>query len=286
MTLRLIASSSAVTSVILGALWARDSLLGRSVSLAGGERGERLRAALGRAANEGQIDQSFGGRRLLALSVAAGVVIGFSLLGLVGAPIGAIAFPVALRSAVRARRARHAARIDLCAADFAQSLASALAAGRSVRGALLSSAAATPQPLAAEVDRAIVDMTMGGSVQDALAALRWRTQSARLESLAGAIELHRGSGGDLVKLMRELAEAFRDRDRALRDAHAASAQARFTAYIVAAIPLLVLVLLELAAPGSVSGAISFLPTAVMLGAAGSLLAVGVVLARRIAAVKA
>ncbi len=285
MTLRLLASLAATAAVVLAAVWVRDALpTGRSGF--DGDRARRLRGVLLRAANEGQIDQAFGGKRLLLLSIAAGVVIGYSLLGISGVPVGAIALPLALRGGIRARRAHHAARIDLCAADFAQSLASALAAGRSVRGALLSSATATPQPLAAEIDRAIVDMTLGGSVQDALAALRWRTQSARLESLAGAIELHRGSGGDLVKLMRELSEAFRDRDRALRDAHAASAQARFTAYIVAAIPLVVLALLELASPGSVSGAVAFLPTAVMLGAAGSLLAVGVVLARRIAAVKA
>jgi tight adherence protein B len=146
---------------------------------------------------------------------------------------------------------------------------------------LLTAGAATPEPLATELDRAAVDLTLGGGIGDALASLRSRTNSARIESLAGAIELHRGSGGDLVRLMRELADAFRARDRALRDAHSASAQARFTAIVVAAIPIVFGAALELAAPGSVTGALGLLPTAMMLAISIALMALGVALAYRI-----
>lgn len=239
-----------------------------------------------RAIDEGRIDNSFGSRQLLTAVVAAGGVVGFALVGPIGVPAGALAGPFAARALVRARRRRYAARIDACAADFAQALASSLAAGRSVRAALLTVGASTPQPLADELDRAVVNLTLGGNVADALADLRSRTNSPRIEAMAGAVELHRGSGGDLVKLMRELAEAFRDRDRALRDAHTASAQARFTAYVVAAIPLVVALALELAAPGSVTGAISLLPTALMLACAGVLVLFGVVLTQRLGAVRA
>ncbi|MGH6622644.1 MAG: type II secretion system F family protein [Burkholderiaceae bacterium] len=232
--------------------------------------------------DEGRIDESFGGRKLFVLSVALGAIFGFVAIGLIGTPIGMALAPFCLRAVIRSRRRRYAARIDGCAAELALAIASSLAAGRSVRGALLTAGVATPEPLAGELDLAAVDLTLGGGIGDALAALRSRTNSARIESLAGAIELHRGSGGDLVRLMHELADAFRARDRALRDAHSASAQARFTAIVVAAIPVLVAVVLELAAPGAVTGALTLVPTAMMLGVSVLLMACGVALSHRLA----
>ena len=154
-----------------------------------------------------------------------------------------------------------------------------------MRGALLASARATPEPLAHELDRACVDLTLGQNVEDALATLRSRTASARIESLTGAIELHRSSGGDLVQLMRELAAAFRTRDIARRDAKTATAQARFTAIVVAAIPLTLAFVAELASPGSVSGAFAFAPTALLMLVSLVLLAAGCVLCARIGRVR-
>ena len=100
--------------------------------------------------------------------------------------------------------------------------------------------------------------------------------------MVGAIELHRGSGGDLVGLLRELAAAFRERERAQDEAHSASAQARFTALIVAAIPLVLAVVVELASPGAVTGALLFVPSALMLAIAALLMLAGAWLCMRIA----
>ncbi|MGH2907329.1 MAG: type II secretion system F family protein [Solirubrobacterales bacterium] len=241
----------------------------------------RLAVALGRA------DRTPRGERRLVWPAAgfAGTVAGFGLLGVGGAAIGCAAGPFAAHYALARRRARRAARIDGCVAEFALALAAALAGGHSVRGALLASARATPEPLAGELDRLSVDLALGMSLHLALAALRLRTGSARIESLCGAIELHGGSGGDLVTLARELAAAFRARDLAKRDARSATAQARFTALIVAAIPLTLALVAELVGPGSVSGAFAFAPSAVMMVFALLLLAAGCVLCARIGRVE-
>jgi tight adherence protein B len=277
-----------VSAAVLAAIAAALAVFGVSAWFEGaggfprlGNGAERWKLIARQLLHEGRIDDSFGGRRFLAASLAVGAAGGFIALGLFGIPVGMTIAPFGLRAAVRSRRRRYAAKIDSCAAELALALASSLAAGRSVRGALLTAGVATPEPLASELDRAAVDLTLGGSIVDALASLRSRTNSSRIESLAGAIELHRGSGGDLVRLMRELADAFRARDRALRDAHSASAQARFTAIVVAAIPVVVFVVLELASPGSVSGALTLLPTAMMLGVSIAMMAFGVLLAHRI-----
>ena len=61
--------------------------------------------------------------------------------------------------------------------------------------------------------------------------------------------LQRDAGGDLAALLRELAASGEAADRAERDARAATAQARFTAWLVLGLPLGAAVVAELAAPG-------------------------------------
>lgn len=212
-------------------------------------------------------------RRILICGLAA--VLGYSLLGLPGA-VGAAATAPWLRSRVaRWRRVRTAVRIDEGCTELALALSSALAAGNSVRGALLAAGPALDGPIREEVDRLAVDITIGMSVEDSMAAMRDRTHSSRVEAVAGALALHRGSGGDLVLLMRELAAAFRGRDRAMRDARSASVQARYTAAVVAAIPIAAGALCELIAPGSIADTLSYLPTALMLVVAVSGVGAGV-----------
>ncbi|MGB0872188.1 MAG: type II secretion system F family protein [Solirubrobacterales bacterium] len=234
--------------------------------------------------SEGRVDGAMGQRRasLGAASVAA--MVGFSLVGPLGAVLGAATVPLVWRHVLRARRARYAKRIDAGCAELATALAAALAAGNSVRGALLVAGTTTPEPLAAELQKLGVDLALGNSVSDALAGLRGRTNSTRIESLVGAIELHQGSGGDLILLVRDLSDAFRARDRAIRDAQSATVQARYTAGVVAAMPLGMGVICELAKPGSVTGALNYLPTAVMLVLAASVMALGTVGSWRIGSV--
>ncbi len=206
-----------------------------------------------------------------------GALIGYSLLGPAGCLIGVIAGPPGVAMFVRARRARYARRVDASAADLALALASASAAGHSVRGALLAAGRAVPQPAAAELDRVAFDLTLGVTVDEALTELRRRTAARRLDSICGAIELHRRSGGDLARLMRELAAAFRARDAAWRDARAATAQARFTAMLVAVIPLVAAAFAELLSPGLVTGAFGYAPSLMLLACAFGLFAIGALL---------
>lgn len=238
------------------------------------------RGILRSAGDDGRLPPGVGARVNLAAALA-GSALGLALLGAGGALLGALLAPPACGLLLRARRARYAARIDAGAAELALALASSLAAGRSVRAALLAADAAIPAPLSAELARVAVDLALGSTTDDALVALRSRTASDRIDSLAGAIALHRRSGADLARLMRELAAAFRARDAACADARSATAQARFTALLVGAIPPVAGVLTELAVPGSVSGALSFAPTALLMFAASALMLIGALLCLRV-----
>lgn len=240
-----------------------------------------IREVVREAFGAGDVQQPNTGRRQTLIASGIAAVLGFSLLGPGGAVVAAIAAPWLRTRFVKWRRSRTAARIDEGCTELALALSSALAAGNSVRGALLVAGPALEGPMRDEVDKLAVDLTLGMSVEDSMAAMRDRTRSPRVEALAGALALHRGSGGDLVMLMRELASAFRGRDRALRDARSASVQARYTAGVVAVIPVAAGGLCELIAPGSIVGTLSFLPTAVMLALALAGIVMGVAASWRV-----
>ena len=68
--------------------------------------------------------------------------------------------------------------------------------------------------------------------------------------------VQRDAGGDLPALLRELAVSQEAAARSDGDARAATAQARFTARLVAGLPAVAVVLAELASPGFAAGLVS------------------------------
>ena len=69
-----------------------------------------------------------------------------------------------------------------------------------------------------------------------LERLRARAASPAWDTMVAGILLQRDAGGDLAALLRDLAASLEAAARAERDALAATAQARFTARLVARAP--------------------------------------------------
>ena len=88
-----------------------------------------------------------------------------------------------------------------------------------------------------ELGAAARALDLGAPTDAALLALRARARSHAWDTLVAAVLLQRDAGGDLAALLRELAASAEAAVRAERDARAATAQARFTAWLVLAMPL-------------------------------------------------
>jgi tight adherence protein B len=125
------------------------------------------------------------------------------------------------------------------------------------------------------------DLKLGSSTADALAAMRARLGSERVDSLAAALLSQQVAGGDVAALMRRLAVAAADRDRVADEARAATTQARFTGLLVVALPAGAALFAELLQPGFVSRVLSEPASAVMLMAAAGLQVLGFALIRRL-----
>ena len=114
-----------------------------------------------------------------------------------------------------------------------------------------------------------------------LERLRLRAACRAWDTLVAAILLQRDAGGDLPALLRELATALEAADRVERDAHTATAQARFTAWLVVALPVAAAALAELAAPGFLAALVAAPLPAALTALALVLQATGLVAIHRI-----
>jgi tight adherence protein B len=243
----------------------------------------RLVAPL-RVAGRRGLEPAVAERRRLALVSAATLLAGGWLLA--GPVIGAIvaaAGPFAVARAIAWRRARWRAELEAGAPVVARSLADALGGGHSIRGALAEVARAGGATPAADAElRACAAALEVGEATDAvLERLRARAGRGAWESIVAAVLLQRDAGGDLAGLLRALAAELEAARRAEADARALTAQARFTALVVGALPAGALVLVELGAPGTIAG-ICANPLSAMLAAVALIVeGVAVVCIRRL-----
>jgi len=105
-----------------------------------------------------------------------------------------------------------------------------------------------------------------------------------VDSFAAALLSQQLAGGDLATLLRRFAAAAADRDRTEADARSATAQARFTGLLVAAMPAGAAMLAELLDPGFVGGLFSNPASATLLAIAAALQLAGFAAIRRLSRV--
>ena len=209
----------------------------------------RVLEPLQRAGREGRVPSAPERRRLRAVAAAASFAAGWLAGGPVLGVLCALGGPAAVLAVVRARRRRWREELRRAAPACARTMADALGAGRSIRAAVADAAAHADGAAGHELRAAARALEVGEPTDAVLVRLRARARSHAWDTLTAAVLLQRDAGGDLAGLLRELAASGEAADRAARDARAATAQARFTAWLVAGLPLAGALLAELAAPG-------------------------------------
>lgn len=234
-----------------------------------------------RTGREGRDPGAADRRRLLGAGAAVALVLGWIVAGpLAGLALGA-AGPWSVARLLRARREHYRRAVDAGAGAVAVSLADALAAGHSLRGAVTESARAIDGQTGHELRRTAAELEAGARTGVALDGLRKRTGSRRLGVVVAACLVQHGAGGDLARLLRECAEGFADQARLEDEVRAATAQARFTGLVVVLLPLGGALLAELATPGFVGGLAGSLLTGWMVGLAVAMQVAAAFLIRRL-----
>jgi tight adherence protein B len=225
-------------------------------------------------------------RRLMLAGALAGSVLGLMLAGLPGAAAGAQAGILPMNRVLRARRLRYRRAVNAGASEIATAMADAVAGGSSVRGAVRVAAGLISGPPGAELRRAAADMDLGSPTDDCLDQLRARSGSPEIDAIVTAAKLQRRAGGDLARLLRDLARGFEDQARVQGEVRAATAQARFTGIIVILLPVAGTGMAELAAPGFLAGLVRDPLSSWLIGLGVALQVAAALAIRRLARVRA
>ncbi len=199
---------------------------------------------------------------------------------IVGALSMAISPWVVFRIARWRRRGRKR-RIESDIPSLSRALSDLVASGYSLRGALCKIAEGWSGPIGSDLRQVRLQLELGTSTVTVLEGLNERAESRLLDQFVSALLLQRKVGGDLPRLLRDIAKNAEDRDRLTAEAHTASAQARFTATLVLMMPLAGVLLAEFVAPGLVAATFGSFLAVWLVGLSLVFQAIGFLLIRRL-----
>ena len=118
-------------------------------------------------------------------------------------------------------------------------LAGALRVGLGFRQAIILVTEEVPDPARREFMRVIGRTNLGIPIVDALDELCRSMPTNEMLMFAKVVRVQQQTGGDLAKVLEKLAATIRDRRRVIRKMGALTAQGRFGAAIIGALPVLV-----------------------------------------------
>lgn len=229
---------------------------------------------LRRARGEGYLPTSTERLRLVLLGGFAAILTGWYFAGpLIGLALAAVS-PLLAGYAVRRSRSRYRRAVERSLPDVARAIADSLSAGHSPRSALASVPVSLEGPSATEFRRVQYSLELGHPTVTAIRDMAERFRSPRVDAFATALISQRTAGGDLAALLRRFADGAAERDRVAEDARSATAQARFTGYLVVAMPVGAALFIELIEPGFTGSLLASPPALVLLALAGGLQVAG------------
>jgi tight adherence protein B len=226
--------------------------------------------------------------QVIAWTTAATILFGWLIaesLGTPGAAVLALCVPLAVRIAIHNRLLRQRRRFDDQLPDNLQVIASAMRAGQTFVGALAFVAADAPEPSRREFRRVLADEQLGVPLVDALSAVATRMHSRDFEHVALVATLQRETGGNTAEVIDQVTETIRERMDLRRLVSTLTAQGRLAGFIVAALPILLIVAISFLNPGYLRPMFHTVGGVFLLVVAGIMLALGAWIISRIVNIK-
>ena len=136
--------------------------------------------------------------------------------------------------------------------DALQSMSSSLKAGFSINQALDAVAQEDRKPISVEFRLLVQELRLGVTLEQALRNMEDRMQSEDLELVSTAIITARQTGGELTLIFERLAGVIRERTRIQGKIRSLTAQGTLQAYIVGAMPFILMFAMNYIAPDMMS----------------------------------
>lgn len=127
-------------------------------------------------------------------------------------------------------------------------LSNALKAGYSFAQAIDTVSKNATPPMADEFARAVREMNLGGSVEEALNNMLRRIESADFDLVVTAVAIHRTVGGNLAEILDNIAHTIRERIRIKGEIRTLTAQASASGKLITGLPIVLAVFLYFVTP--------------------------------------
>lgn len=191
-----------------------------------------------------------------------------------------LAFPLP-RFYLRWLKKRRLAKFNEQLEDALLAMSSALKAGFSINQAIENVAAENRHPISFEFNMLVHELRLGVPFETALQKMCDRVESSDFQLIAVAIITARQTGGELTSILEELAAVIRERVRILQKVQALTAQGRMQAWLIAAVPFVLLYAMTSIAPDLMDSFFnSFLGICVLIGVIVSVV-IGFIMIRKI-----
>lgn len=159
------------------------------------------------------------------------------IMGIVGAYLPSIYVKMSQRTRLK--------KFDNQLGDMLNLMVNGLRAGFSTLQAMEAVSRELPAPICDEFRRVVQEMQLGITMDEALDHLLRRINSEDLDLVITAINVQREVGGNLAEILDVISYTIRERVRIKGEISALTAQGRATAWVIAALPIVLVLLLFL-----------------------------------------
>lgn len=163
---------------------------------------------------------------------------------LAAAPVG-IAAPIYY---LKYKRGQRQTKVSQQLPDALEVIVRSLAAGHPVPAAINLVGREMADPIGSEFGMAADEISYGASLSDAVGKLAWRVGDPDVDLVAALVRLQERTGGNLADLLKVNARTIRERQKMRLKIKAASSEARMSAIILSATPIVVFILVQLVSP--------------------------------------
>jgi tight adherence protein B len=185
---------------------------------------------------------------LLAVAVAGGLA-GFVVAGPLLAVLLVLLAPVVGHLVLGILAGKRRTKFDQQLGDTLQLLSGGLRAGHSIMRAIDAAASESQSPTSEEMRRVVTETSLGRDLLDSLSDTADRMRNEDFVWIAQAIQINREVGGNLAEVLDQVNETIRERSEIKGHIKSLAAEGKFSAYILMAMPIGIVVMLMLVNPG-------------------------------------
>ena len=213
-----------------------------------------------------------------AICAVTGGIIGLQLghsivFGVMLAAVGAVAPYMQMKSKQTTRQRRISNQLP----DALDLLSSSLRSGHSFLRGLQVVVSQMPPPITEEFERAIDEVRLGQSLELALNHIHERTANYDLELVISAVQTQLSIGGNLAEIMDNISDMIRQRVRLAGEIASATAEGKMSALILGGMPFAMAFLISVVSPGYLTPLFHNALGLMLLGVAGGMMLVGILI---------